>query len=92
MIPEEAWAGCKPTIDHFRIFGCIIYVHLPDSRINKQGDRGEKCIFLRVSEHLKAYKMYNPIAKKIVISRDALFDKENTWNSMISCSGKQCIL
>ncbi|KAG6748832.1 hypothetical protein POTOM_048768 [Populus tomentosa] len=32
------------------------------------------------SEESKAYKLFNPITKNIVISRDVQFDKENTWD------------
>ena len=31
LTPEEAWSGVKPSVQHFRIFGCISYVHVPDS-------------------------------------------------------------
>ena len=41
--------------------------------------KGEKCIFLGVSEMSKAYKLYNPITKKIVISRDIIFDEGSFW-------------
>ena len=42
--------------------------------------RGEKCVFLGVSEVSKAYKLFNPLTKKIVTSRDVVFDEENTWD------------
>ena len=41
--------------------------------------RGEKCIFLGVNDQSKAYKLYNPITKKIVISCDVVFDEERFW-------------
>ncbi|TXG51514.1 hypothetical protein EZV62_024038 [Acer yangbiense] len=78
MTPEEAWSGRKPTIDHFRIFGCIAYAHFPDEKRKKLDDKGKKCVFLGVSEASKAYKLFNPLTKKIVTSRDVIFDKENT--------------
>ena len=43
----------------------------------KVDDKGEKCIFLGVcSDQLKAYKLHNPITKKIIISWDVVFDEE----------------
>ena len=80
MTPEEAWSGRRPSVDHFRIFGCIAYAHVPDAMRKKLDDRGEKCVFLGVSEVSKAYKLYNPLTKKIVTSRDVVFDEENTWS------------
>ncbi|CAL9000240.1 unnamed protein product [Prunus brigantina] len=43
--PEEAWSGYKPSVDHFRIFGCISHVHVLDSRRIKLDDKSLKCIF-----------------------------------------------
>lgn len=45
----------------------------------KLDDKGEKCIFLGVSDYSKAHKLYNPIIKKIIISHDVVFDEEKTW-------------
>ena len=79
VTPEEAWNGRKPSVNHFRIFGCIAYAHIPDQKRKKLDEKGEKCIFLGVSEMSKAYKLYNPITKKIVISRDIIFDEGSFW-------------
>ena len=80
MTPEEAWSGRKPAVDHFKIFGCIAYAHITYEKRNKLDDKGEKCVFLGVSEASKAYKLFNPLTKKIVTSRDVIFDEESTWN------------
>ncbi|KAF2297179.1 hypothetical protein GH714_018880 [Hevea brasiliensis] len=79
MTPEEAWSGRRPDVSHFRIFGCIVYAHVPDEKRRKLDDKGEKCIFLGVSDYSKAYKMYNPNTKKIVINRDVICDEASTW-------------
>ncbi|GMI82753.1 hypothetical protein HRI_001944600 [Hibiscus trionum] len=78
--PEKAWGGRKPSVDHFRIFGCIAYAHVPDAKRSKLDDKGEKCIFLGVCEQSKAYKLYNPITKKIVISHDVVFNEAEFWS------------
>lgn len=74
MTPEEAWSGRRPAVDYFKIFGCIAYAHIPDEKRKKLDDKGEKCVFLGVSEASKAYKLFNPLTKKIVTSRDVVFD------------------
>jgi hypothetical protein len=30
--PEEKFIGKKPDVSHFRVFGCIAYVHVPDEK------------------------------------------------------------
>jgi len=66
-------------VSHFEIFGCIAYAHIPDKKRKKLNDKGEKSVFLGVSDCSKASKLYNPNTKKIIISRDVSFDEENFW-------------
>ena len=82
MTPQEAWSGRKPAVDHFRIFGCIAYAHVPDEKRKKLEDKSLKCVFLGVSETSKAYKLYDPLTKKVVVSRDVIFDENQTWLDM----------
>ncbi|GLU00272.1 hypothetical protein SLE2022_176510 [Rubroshorea leprosula] len=88
LTPEEAWNGRRPAVDYFRIFGCIAYAHVPDQKRSKLDDKGEKCIFLGVSDQSKAYRLYNPLTKKVIISRDVGFDEASTW-SWTEKSGQQ---
>ena len=78
MTPEEAWSGRKPAVNHFKIFGCIAYAHIPDQKRKKLDDKAEKCVFFGVSDASKAYKLFNPFTKKVVTSRDVVFYEENT--------------
>ncbi|KAL6286215.1 hypothetical protein ACE6H2_010605 [Prunus campanulata] len=80
LTPEEAWSGRKPAVGYFKVFGCIAYARIPDEKRKKLDDKGEKCVFLGISEVSKAYKLFNPVSKKIIISRDVVFDEEKTWN------------
>ncbi|CAL8151793.1 unnamed protein product [Prunus armeniaca] len=61
--PEEAWSGNTPSIEHFRVFGCVPHVHISD-----------------VKKESKAYRLYDPIAKKVVISRDVVFEEDKSWD------------
>ena len=45
MTPKEAWNGRTPLVDHFRIFRCIAYAHIPDVKISKLDNKGEKMHF-----------------------------------------------
>lgn len=80
MTPEEAWSGSKPSVEHFRVFGCLAHVHVPDSKRIKLDDKSMKCILLGVSEESKAYRLFNPVSKKIVISRDVIFEEDKAWD------------
>jgi hypothetical protein len=77
MTPEEAWSGEKPSVHHFKVFGCLAFAHVPDSQRTKLDDNSIKCIHLGVSEESKAYKLYDPEKKKIIISRNVVFEEKN---------------
>jgi transposase InsO family protein len=72
---QEAWSGTKLNVAHLRTFGCIAYTHIPSKLRKKLDDRSEKCIFTGYSETSKAYRLYNPISKKLILSRDVKFLK-----------------
>jgi hypothetical protein len=72
-VPQEALSGTKLNVVHIRTFGCITYTHIPSELRKKLDDRSEKCIFTGYSETSKAYKLYNPISKKLILSRDVKF-------------------
>ncbi|CAL9016687.1 unnamed protein product [Prunus brigantina] len=78
--PEECWSGIKPTVDYFRVWGCIGDVHVPDTKRSKLDDKSYKCVLLGYSDESKAYRLFDPITKKIVISRDVVFDEGESWN------------
>ncbi|KAG6528166.1 hypothetical protein ZIOFF_010316 [Zingiber officinale] len=78
--PHEAWYGRKSDIRHLKVFGSVAYSLIPQANKNKFDDKSEKCIFIGYSERSKAYKLYNPKTKKIVISRDVLFDEDASFD------------
>lgn len=78
--PEEAWNGFKPDVKHFKVFGCIGHVHIPEAKRTKLDNKSCKCIFLGFSEESKAYRMYNPTSKKILVSRDVVFEESKNWD------------
>jgi hypothetical protein len=80
MTPEECWSGLKPSITHFRVFGCIAHVHIPDNLRKKLDDKSSVCVNLGLSDESKGYKLYNPENKKIVISKDVIFEEGKSWN------------
>jgi len=62
--PHEAWFGVPPTIDHFRIFGCVAYGMIlhPKSKVLT---RSRECCLLGY-EGTTQYRLYDPIANKVL--------------------------
>lgn len=83
MNPEEAWSGRKPSVEHFHVFGCVAHVHVPDAKRTKLEDKNLRYVLLGVSSESKGYRLYDPIAERIVVSRDVTFEegKQQEWES-----------
>jgi len=69
--PREILYKRKINIDHLKIFGCTCFVH--KNRIDKLDSTSIKTIFLGYSTQKKGYKCYDPISKKLYISRNVTF-------------------
>ena len=76
----EAWRGFKPSVSHFKIFGCICYAHVPAEKITKLDEKSQKCVFLGYSDVTKGYRLLDDKTNKLVVSRDVIFDEKTTWN------------
>lgn len=79
-MPQEAWTGFKPNIDHFKVFGCTAHVHIPTEKRVKLDNKSFKCVFLGVSEESKAYRLFDPETKRVVTGRDVIFEENQSWN------------
>jgi len=71
--PQEVWTGKKPSLSHLRVFGCDAYVHVRKEKQTKLDIKSEKCIFIGYKDGLKGYKLWNPVTRKVVYSRDVVF-------------------
>lgn len=70
----------KPTVEYFRVFGCIAHVHIPDQKRSKLDDKSLECVLLGVSDESKAYRLFDPASKKIIVSMDVVFEENESWN------------
>ncbi len=77
-----------------RIFGCDAYVHTPKELRSKLEPKASKCIFLGYAPGSKAYRLYDPQKRRLIKSRDVLFDEkiksELNDVSIILIEGEQC--
>ena len=79
MSPYELYFGKKPNLAHLRIFGSIVYVHVPKEKRRKLDAKAEKCILVSYSDEQKGYKCYNPRTKEVRVSRYVVFDELASW-------------
>eukprot|EP01018_Ginkgo_biloba_P013621 Gb_08388 [translate_table: standard] len=89
ITPKEAWTRAKPNIDHLRIFGCVAYAHVPDEKKSKLEDKSVKCVHIGYSEVSKAYKLFDPKKRRIILSRNVVFDEEKVYEDVINDVAEQ---
>ena len=82
-ISMEAWSRRRWTVEHLRVFGCIAYAHVPKEQRQKFDDKGVKCIFTGYSPETKAYRLYDPVNNKMILSRDVEFLENQSWYGSI---------
>jgi transposase InsO family protein len=80
MTPYEAWYKRKPKVSHFRTFGCLVHVKSTSPHLSKLDDRSFLMLFLGYEKGSKAYRVYNPVTKKLHVTRDAIFEEDKVWD------------
>jgi len=76
---ESVFTGKKPEVSHFRIFGSLAYCHIPEEKRKKLDQTVEKGYFVGYSENAKAYRIYLPGNRKIVVRRDVKFMEDRDF-------------
>jgi hypothetical protein len=71
----ELWMGMRPAVQHLRVFGNLVYTHIPKEKRQKLDAKSLKTILVGYSSESKAYRLWDSVRRKIVISRDVIFDK-----------------
>lgn len=76
----EKLYGCKPTLNHLRVFGCDAIMHIPEQRrgpASKLKPRGIKVIFIGYDEVHSDWLFFDPSTRKTFNGRDARFAEDN---------------
>lgn len=77
ITPYEYWYKKKPDVPHLKVFGCRAFVHVPDEKRRKLDPKATEGVMMGYLEKsLSCYKIWDPAAKKLVISRDVIFEEE----------------
>jgi hypothetical protein len=78
-MPYELFQWIKPSISHFRVFGCPITAckwATSNSSNGKQTKHGIRGIFLGFDQNQIGYMFYAPASHQLYISADTLFDEQ----------------
>ncbi|KAF8046955.1 hypothetical protein N665_3303s0001 [Sinapis alba] len=87
LSPFEVLNKTKPPLDHLRVFGCLCFVLIGEQR-NKLDAKSSKAMFIGYSPTQKGYKCYDPMSRRVLISRDVKFMEtkgyyeEKSWDDL----------
>lgn len=73
--PFELWFEKSAILDNLKVFGSIVYSHIPKQNRRKLDKKSTKCVFVGYSEHSNCYRVYNPEKRTIQVVRDVVFAK-----------------
>lgn len=82
-IPYIAWNDSKPSVINWQIFGTKCFVHVPSEKRRKLDNTATQMIFIGYDGESKAYRCFDPINRKLVISRDVRFVRNKTHQENI---------
>jgi hypothetical protein len=67
-------------VQHLPTFGCLVHVKDTTLNLKKFDDRSRLMIFIGYEPGSKAYRVYNPLTKKVHVTRDIVFAEQEQWN------------
>ncbi|CAH1430673.1 unnamed protein product [Lactuca virosa] len=70
------WKRC--FVSSFTVFGCKAFVHIPKDERSKLEVKTKPCIFLGYGQDEFGYRLYDPVLKKLVRSRDVVFVEDQS--------------
>jgi hypothetical protein len=76
---EEAFTGRRPNVEHIMIFGCLTYSHVPSEKRTKLDPITQQGILVGYSEVSKAYRIYIPSLRRVVVRRDVIFEADRAF-------------
>lgn len=85
--PYEVWHGKKLSISFLRTFGCVAQVKTVKPHLSKLEDKSTRMVFIGYEPGSKAYRLYDPVGKKVHVSRDVVFDEQASWEWSVASGG-----
>ncbi len=74
--PIEVWSGKKPPMQSLRTFGSVVWAYIPKPNRKKLDATSVKCIMLGYAEGQKAYHLWVPAQRKIIIAESVYFNED----------------
>jgi len=80
---QEAYNRKRPSVVHFKVFKNEYYMQIPNEEQTKLEPKSHKCIFFGYKMYSKGYRLYGPQARKVLLSRDVVFQEDPKWYTQL---------
>jgi hypothetical protein len=77
LAPHEVWFGKNHLLSYLKVFGYDEFFHVPKEKKRNLDKKVVKCVFIGYKDGMKAYKLWDPTSRKIMYSRDVVFEEVN---------------
>ncbi|GJY83827.1 putative polyprotein [Tanacetum coccineum] len=71
--PIEVWSGKPADYSKLRIFGCLMYYHVSEGKLDLRGKKG---IFIGYTDGVKGYRIWSSSERRVILSQVVTFDKD----------------
>ena len=83
--PIEMWTRKPANYSQLHIFGSLVYVMYNTEEVSKLDSKSRKYVFLGYVNRMNGYRLWDPTAHKVVISRDVIFAEDKCkWKKIIA--------
>ena len=90
-VPYQLVTGRPADLSSMRVFGCPAYVHVDKSQRRKLDDRAWKGVFVGYAPESPAWLVYNPTTRRVVSSRNVVFDESAIISMGESCPAREML-
>jgi hypothetical protein len=73
----EGWYGKKPAAHHLCTFKYLVHVKMTMLNLKKLDDCSKPMIFIGYEPGSKAFRAYDPVSKRVHVTRDVVFDEQS---------------
>lgn len=78
--PYEKLYKRKPNLENVRIFGCLAHAKVEPVNQKKLDARSRPLVHVGSEPGTKAYRLFDLVTQKIIVSRDVIFDETKGWD------------
>jgi len=80
-IPEELWTSAVPSLSGLKRFGCIVYVHSQEGKLDPRAKKG---VFLGYPQGVKGFRVWMIDEEKCSISRNVVFREDVMYKDILN--------